>query len=76
MIHLKDDGTAETATPAKNALNVFPVNNIFHSLFRQVNLSLNNQQVAQNTYNYGYRSYVENLLNFDVKSFCLDKTNE
>lgn len=66
MIHLKANGQAETTMPTKDNLNVFPVNNIFHSLFRQVNLSLNNQQVAQNTYNYAYRSYVENLLNFDV----------
>lgn len=68
MIHLKADGTAEKTTPAKADLNVFPVNNLLHSLFRQVTLSLNGQQVAQNSQNYPYRAYIENLLNFEADS--------
>lgn len=63
MIHLDKDGKLEATQPA--SLNVYPVNNILHSLFRQVTLTLNGQQIAQNNANYAYRAYFEHLLNFE-----------
>lgn len=69
IIHVNDEGKEETVTPVKEKLNVYPVNNLFNALFRQVSLSLNGQQVSQNNYNYPYVSYLEHLLNFEVKSY-------
>lgn len=40
------------------------VNNILHSLFRQVAVYLNGVPVAQSNNDYGYRAYFENLLNY------------
>jgi hypothetical protein len=40
------------------------VNNMLHSLFRQVNLSLNGKSINTSDGNYSYRSYIETLLNF------------
>lgn len=58
MTHKDDTGVAidETTKPLKEEdLNVYPVNNLLHSLFKQVTLSLNNQRVAVNGQNYAYR---------------------
>lgn len=66
MTHLDAAGKLETATSEKEKLNVYPVNNLLHSLFRQITLTLNGQQVAQNRQNYAYRAYIENLLNFEI----------
>lgn len=40
------------------------VNNIMHSLFRQINLSLNGKTVNVCDNHYAYRSYIESLLNY------------
>lgn len=40
------------------------VNNILHSLFRQVSVYLNGVPIAQNNNDYGYRTYFETLLNY------------
>lgn len=73
MIHLNSTGVAETTTPDKTGLNVFPVNNLFNALFRQVSLSLNGQQVSQNNFNTPYRSYLEHLMNFEVFSLYFNR---
>lgn len=44
------------------------VNNLLHSLFRQVTVYLNGKSVAQNDMNYFYRAYLENLLNYGTES--------
>lgn len=43
---------------------VAPVNNWIHSLFSQVDVYLNQKCVTPPSNNYGYRSYIENLLNY------------
>lgn len=45
-----------------------PVNNLIHSLFKQVIVKLNGIQIQHNNVNYMYRSYFENLCNFDSES--------
>lgn len=40
------------------------VNNMLHSLFRQVNVSLNGKNINTTDGNYSYRAYIETLLNF------------
>lgn len=66
MEHVDNADVVVTAQPTKNAQTVFPVNNLLHSLFRQISLTLNGQQVAMNSANYPYRSYFEHLLNFET----------
>lgn len=43
---------------------VAPVNNWFHSLFAQIDLSLNDTLVTTSNNTYPYRAYLENLLTF------------
>jgi len=40
------------------------VNNMLHSLFRQVNISLNGKNINSTDGNYSYRAYIEQLLNY------------
>lgn len=43
-----------------------PVNNWMHSLFSQVDVYLNQKCITPPSNNYGYRSYIENLLNYSA----------
>lgn len=40
------------------------INNMLHSLFRQVNLHLNGKNINSSDGNHSYRAYIETLLNF------------
>lgn len=44
--------------------NVAPVNNWLHSMFSQVDVFLNQKCISPPSNSYGYRSYLENLLNY------------
>src|SRR3981189_575 len=55
------DGTALTADTGA----IFPVNNFLHSLFKQVDVTLNDFQVVKGSQTYPYKAYIEKLLNFD-----------
>lgn len=50
--------------PYKDDKNPGVVNNLLHSLFKQVTIYLNGKPIAQTDNNYGYRAYIENLLNY------------
>lgn len=62
--------TAKVVTEAGGALaeadddKVAPVNNWLHSLFNQVDLSMNQKLVTPQNNTYAYRSYIETLLNY------------
>ena len=47
---------------ADNAIG--PVNNWIHSLFSQVDVTLNDRLVTPSTNTYAYRAYIENLLSY------------
>ena len=47
---------------------VGPVNNFLHSLFSQVDISLNSTLVTSSTNTYAYRAYIENLLSYGVSA--------
>jgi len=57
---LKSDGTK----PADTQKDFGPVNNFMHSIFSQVDFSLNHKQVSSPNTTYPYRAYLENLLNY------------
>jgi len=44
--------------------HVAPVNNTLHSLFSQVDVSLNDVPISSSTTTYPYRAYIENHLNY------------
>ena len=43
---------------------VYPVNNLFHSMFCGIDLYLNNKLVTTNSDTYPYRAYFENLFSY------------
>ena len=45
-------------------IGIGPVNNWLHSLFSQVDMSLNGRLITASTNTYAYRSYLENLLTY------------
>lgn len=57
----KKDGTLYKATDTSQP---GAVNNMLHSLFRQVNVSFNGKNINTTDSNYSYRAYIETLLNF------------
>lgn len=57
---VKIDGTVASGATAQ----VAPVNNWFHTLFSHVDVYLNQKCVTPPSNHYGYRSYIENLLNY------------
>lgn len=64
MLHIvakvKIDGQVAAGTTAE----VAPVNNWFHSLFSHVDVHLNQKCITPPSNHYGYRAYIENLLNY------------
>lgn len=63
-VRLMKDANDALHTDAK----VGVVNNIIHSLFKQCAVFFNGKQISQNPGNYGYRCYIENLLNYGAES--------
>ena len=66
---------------APKTKHIAPVNNTLHSLFSQVDVSLNDVPVSSSTTTYPYRAYIENHLNYgsDAKDsrlsaglYCID----
>lgn len=47
------------------AHEVAPVNNFLHSLWSQLDVSLNSKLVSQSSQTYAYRSYLSNVLSYD-----------
>lgn len=54
--------------PSAAGQNVGPVNNFLHSMFSQVDVFLNQRNVCPPSSNYGYRSYIEKLLNYGYEA--------
>ena len=51
-------------SPVDAALAVAPINNTLHSLFSQIDVSLNDVNVSSATTTYPYRAYIETHLNY------------
>jgi hypothetical protein len=47
---------------------VGPVNNFLHSLFSQVDVSLNGTLITNSTNTYAYRAYIETLLSYGLEA--------
>nr|XP_022298542.1 uncharacterized protein F54H12.2-like [Crassostrea virginica] len=57
----KDNGTALTGSTGVSS----PVNNIVHSLFSEIDLSLNGKVITPGTDTYPYKAYLEKLLSYE-----------
>ena len=55
---------------------VGPVNNFIHSLFSEVEVSLNGTMISTATGTYPYRAYIENLLNYGTEAKQSQLTSE
>lgn len=53
---------------AANEQNIGPVNNFLHSMFSQVDVFLNQRNICPPSSHYGYRSYIEKLLNYGYEA--------
>ena len=51
-------------SPVDAAVAVAPLNNTLHSLFSQVDVSMNDVNVSSTTTTYSYRAYIETYLNY------------
>ena len=59
--HISKSGVAN---PDENTDKAVPVNNWVHSLFSQVDVSINGKMVSSSSNTYGYRAFIETLLSF------------
>ena len=59
--HISKSGVAN---PDENTDKAVPVNNWAHSLFSQVDVSINGKMVSSSSNTYGYRAFIETLLSF------------
>ncbi|XP_062604306.1 uncharacterized protein F54H12.2-like [Saccostrea cucullata] len=60
----QNDGSALAGDPAKIA----PVNNILHSMFTEIDVSLNGKIVTSGTDTYPYKAYLEKLLSYQPRT--------
>ena len=67
--HVKFRILKETGEDLDADSKVYPVNNLFHSMFSGIDLYVNNKLVTKNPDKYPYRAYIENLFSYgsDVK---------
>ena len=63
----RGNGVDITDTDHVGAVNLF-----LHSLFQQVNFSLNDVQVSQSSRTYAYRAYIESLLSYGPQAKTLN----
>lgn len=64
LIHIKAKILNQDLTPLTATTVVAPTNNWLHSLFSQLDIYLNQKLVSPPNNTYGYRAYIETLLNY------------
>jgi hypothetical protein len=70
LLHVRAKIVKANGDDLEAASSVGPVNNFLHSLFSQVDVSLNGTLITSSTNTYAYRAYIETLLSYgsDAKS--------
>lgn len=68
---LKNDGT-----PVAKDVEIGPVNLFLHSLFSQVDITLNDRQVSNSSNTYGYEAYLRTILSHGQDSKTSQLTSE
>lgn len=64
LIYLKVQVVDGKGKNLSNEALVSPVNNFLHSMFNQIDVSLNQKAVSPSSSGYNYRAYIETLLNY------------
>jgi hypothetical protein len=64
-IRKEDSNDVTKLIKIDNADQIGPVNNFLSSIFSQIQVSMNDTEVENSNETYHYRSYFENLLNYD-----------
>jgi hypothetical protein len=64
QLHVKIKILKADGSPLGVGEKVGPINNTLHSLFSQVDVSLNGTQITDSSNTYSYRAYIEDLLSF------------
>ena len=72
-LHVKAKIVKADGKPLTDTDKVAPINLVLHSLFSQVDVSLNERIISPSTNTYPYRAYIETLLNYgeDAKKSLL-----
>jgi hypothetical protein len=65
-LHVKAKVTQANGADLPNDDDVAPVNNFLHSMFSQVDITLNGTQISSSTNTYAYRAIIETLLSFST----------
>ena len=60
-----ENGGNLTASAINTAELIAPVNNLAHSLFKQINMRLNGTLISDQSDMYHYKAYLQTLMNFD-----------
>ena len=76
MIHVQVKVTQPNGNDLDAAAPVGPVNNWLHSLWSQVDVSLNGTLVTQSSDTYAYRAYIETLLSHGLGAKSTQLTNQ
>ena len=75
-LHVKAKTVRANGANLEAADTVGPVNNLLHSLFSQVDVSLNGTLITNSSNTYPYRSYLENLLSYGPAAKSSQLTSE
>ena len=68
QLKIKLNMTKADGTGIPETMKVCPINNVLHSLFSQVQISMKDTIISHSNSMYPYRAYIENLLNFSRQS--------
>ncbi|GFY41809.1 uncharacterized protein F54H12.2 [Trichonephila inaurata madagascariensis] len=68
QLYLKAKIVKSDGSPIEKGAEISPVNLFLHSLFSQVDITLNERLVSNSSNTYPYRSYIETLLNHGIDS--------
>ena len=63
-LHIKAKVIRTDGTDLPNDNNVAPVNNFLHSMFSQVDITMNGTQISSSINTYAFRAIIETLLSF------------
>lgn len=75
-LHVKAKIQRANGNDVANDDQIGPVNNFIHSLFSEVEVSLNGTLISASTGTYPYRAYIENLLNYGTEAKQSQLTSE
>ena len=65
IVHKNGDFFTQQEDNGKTIQSAIPIDNVLHSLFSMVDIKLNNTLVSTSGTNYMYKSYIENVLNYN-----------